>query len=375
MKTILIVTNSQVSTDVRVLRHIAALKDDYRIVTVGYGPRPPDVAEHLEIPPRLRFIPLNPSALVPHLIGLYRLSSRNTAAIRLVATAIRSVHFDLVLLNDAQTLPLVENLDTPVIADMHEYAPREMEKDWRFRFFLKRYYAWLCHRYLPRATTVTTVSPSLAREYSTEFRVEAELIYNSREYLSLKVRPTGGSPIRLIHTGLAARDRRLDVMIDAVAEMNGFSLDMFLVSAPRQGAVLQRLVRRARRTSNVRIMEPVPSDALPALINQYDVSLVYLSPISFSVRHSLPNKLFDSIQARVAVVVGPSPDMVEFCREHDFGLLVREFAAESLSNCLSTLDVQAVDILKRRSDEVASVVTAAREAEKLRSLVRRSLLV
>ena len=49
--------------------------------------------------------------------------------------------------------------------------------------------------------------------------------------------------------------------------------------------------------------------------NQYDVG-VFLLPASFPNQvHVLPNKLFDYIQARLAVAIGPSHEMAEVVRD------------------------------------------------------------
>ena len=44
-------------------------------------------------------------------------------------------------------------------------------------------------------------------------------------------------------------------------------------------------------------------------IAEYDIGLFILSPINFNYYHALPNKLFEFIQARLAIAVSPSPEM------------------------------------------------------------------
>lgn len=365
MKTVAIISMTQTARDNRVLRHISALSCEYSIITIGFGRPPPGVLQHISIPPSLQYLPLNLTALVPHLLHMFRVSSNRTSAVRFVRAAFDQLSVDAVLLNDVQTLPLMSTITVPVMVDMHEYAPREMEEDWRFRVFLMRYYGWLCSRYLPTADRVSTVSKSLADEFSRVFGVNCSVILNARSQLAIPVAKSSIPPLRLVHSGLAAKARHLEVMIDGVKDVPGVQLDLFLVQAPRQRKVLHRLKRRAQRTNNVRVMDPVPSDDLPAVISRYDIALIYIAPSSFTLKHGMPNKLFDSIQARVGIVSGPSPDIVEFCRETGVGVWTDHFSPDALRNLLASLTSREVNAMREASDAAAREFNEQSEASKL----------
>lgn len=365
MKTVAIISMTRTTRDNRVLRHVAALSTTFRVVTVGYGPSPSGVAFHISIPRSLPYLPLNATALIPHVLRIFRISSSRTSAVRFVGTALKQLKADVVLLNDVQTLPLMKYVTVPVIVDMHEYGPREMEEDWRFRVFLMSYYKWLCDRYLPRAHRVSTVSNGLAKEFSREFGVNCSVVLNARSKLAIPVKPSTFPPLRLVHSGLAAKARHLEVMISAVMNLPGVQLDLFLVPAPRQSKTLARLKREAMRSDNVRVLDPVPSDDLPALISKYHLSLIYIAPASFSLKHGMPNKLFDSIQGRVGVVSGPSPDIVDFCRATGVGIWTEEFSASSLRRLLVQLTPEKVDELRLASDRAANQFNEETESKKL----------
>ena len=44
-------------------------------------------------------------------------------------------------------------------------------------------------------------------------------------------------------------------------------------------------------------------------LNAHDVGVYVLPPVSFNHLWALPNKVFDFVQGRLALVVGPSPEM------------------------------------------------------------------
>jgi hypothetical protein len=162
-------------------------------------------------------------------------------------------------------------------------------------------------------------------------------------------------------------------MIDAVADQPGLRLDMYLMPAPRQPRTLRALERRARTSNNVRVLPPVPSEHLPNVINTYDASLVYLAPDSFSVKYSLPNKVFDSIQARVGIICGPSPEISDFCEKYEVGIATAEFSSESLRALLSSLDLTTVNSWKVKCEIIAREITAKREGLRLSAIVAETI--
>lgn len=373
LKTILVVVMSTITRDNRVLRQIQALKSDYRVVTIGFGSSPHGASEHFSIPEHLPYLPLNPTALIPHVFGNYRRSSQNTAAIRFVKKLVHELAFDLAIVNDAAALPIIPFIDKPVIIDMHEYAPLEMEHDWRFRIFLKRYNSWLCREHLSKATVVTTVSHGLANRYEVEFGVKVSVIYNARELCQIKVRESNSLNLRLVHTGLAAKARKLEVMIEAVSAIPHISLDLYLVEAPYQIRTMKRLVKASHKTNNVRVLDPVEPEMIPELISGYDLALIYIASDTFSLRHSMPNKLFDSVQARVGIVSGPSDDMSGFCRKKKIGVSTSKFDSEQLETLLRTIELATVNEYKTNCDKVAREINSQAEARKLLLIVKDSL--
>jgi len=160
-------------------------------------------------------------------------------------------------------------------------------------------------------------------------------------------------------------------MIDAIDGHPDYELDLYLVPAPRQ-ASYARLKNRVRSSNNVRVVSPVPAHVLPETLNEYDLSLIFMSSDSFSVRHCMPNKLFDSIQARVGIVASPLPDVKDFVDRYEVGVSAEDFSAGALRECLEKLNIEQVNSFKVACDSVAKRINAESEAVKLRNLIRSS---
>jgi hypothetical protein len=105
-------------------------------------------------------------------------------------------------------------------------------------------------------------------------------------------------------------------------------------------------------------------------MESYDVGLYALQPTSFNNLHALPNKFFDFVQAGLAVVIGPSPDMAALVREHDLGLVSDGFDGDSVRAVLSGLRPHAVDRWRANARSARSALSAERQAEALRQVVR-----
>jgi hypothetical protein len=368
---LVIVAFTSIASDVRVVRHLSALAEVFEISTIGYGNWPKGVSNHYEIPAKFKYLPLSIFGILCLLSRRFNRAHAHTAALKFSRELIEKIRPDLLLLNDVQTIALLEESHLPTVVDMHEYAPLEMEDDWRFRLLLMRYYTFLCKTYLPLASKVVTVSHGLASKYQSEFGVDVEIVLNARSEVrstSLSDR-SSDETIRLVHTGLAASGRHLEWMIEAIGDVPGVSLDLYLVEAPRQSRTLKSLKELTAKYENCTVRPPVPSSELPSVISKYDVGLVFIAPSNFSLRHCMPNKLFDCIQARRPVIVGPSPDMADFVKKHDIGFVCPSFDVDDLRKTIMGISRADLDLRSDSLDRTAVSINEESEGLKLRRIM------
>src|SRR5699024_8318671 len=119
---------------------------------------------------------------------------------------------------------------------------------------------WLCKTYLPRAAKITTVSLGIADQYRRDFKVDPTLVTNATPHHDLPTRPSA-HPVRLVHSGGVAPQRRLDIMIRGVRESKAdVTLDLYLVNDENPlGAELRALAEGEPR---IRFRDPVPYQEL-----------------------------------------------------------------------------------------------------------------
>ena len=179
--------------------------------------------------------------------------------------------------------------------------------------------------------------------------------------------------MRLLHHGIAQRARRLENQLEVfeLLEPGRFSLD--LVLAESSPGYRDELAARADAMEGVRVLPGLPMRDLVREANAYDIGLYLLGDANANHRAALPNKLFEFIQARLAVAIGPSPDMARVVREHGCGVVAPDFSPASLADALNALDDEAIAELKARSHAAAPLLSFEANRETVLALVAGAL--
>jgi hypothetical protein len=357
---ILCISFSPINRDARVLRQLEVLALQGEVTTLGYGEAPSAVAEHLRVADDLPSLPQTAT-------GVLQLAARLLSRAEMAAPALREGRrllegrkFDLVVANEARALPLAHRVaqGAPVWADMHEWAPQERSHVLSWRLLVGPLMDHVCRRYLPPSDAVTTVCDTLADLYRSGYGVPCEVVRNARPWVDLQPsRPVEGV-IRLAHSGGAVPGRNIEALIDATKRLDHVTLDLILVPANDGGKYLRTLHERASGTERIRFHDPVTPDELPAALNPYDVGVYCLPPANINMEFALPNKLFDFVQARLGIVVGPSPEMGRFVKEHDLGVVAAGFDVDSFTTALESLTPASVQAAKESAHAKAKELSS-----------------
>jgi len=352
---ILCISLSPIYRDSRVLRQIGILSEFADVTTVGYGKRPAGASEHIEVPESLPSLPQTVGGVLNLALRRWQKSELAAPGVAFIAQALRGRSFDLVVANEARVLGLAFHLaqGAPVWGDMHEWAPEERTHILSWRLLVAPFMVHLCRKYLARCAAVTTISDSTAALYARDFAVEARVMRNSSPWRDLEPSPAEPGRIRLVHSGAAIHGRSLETMIDAVLQLDDrFSLDLYLVPGGDHGKYLDKLKARAQGSGRISFHPPVPPTDLPRTLNKYDVGLYWMAPSHPNNRFALPNKFFDFVQARLAIAISPTIEMVNLVRKYELGVVGEGY---TIDDCVKTL-------LSLTPDTVASAKVAAHAA-------------
>jgi hypothetical protein len=281
------------------------------------------------------------------------------------------VRYALVVCHDLDLLPMATASagTAKIVFDAREYYPRHFEDSRSWRFFYQPLNRYLCATYLPSCDRVITVSEGLARAYESSFGVRPRVVESLPPFHDLEPGPVEPDQIRMVHHGNATRARRIEGMIRVMDHLpDSHSLDLYLVAT--DPGYHRWLCGEAAARPRVALRPPVPYDELIPTTNRYDIGLFLCPPTTFNLRHALPNKLFEFIQARLAVAIGPLPDQSAVLRQHGCGLVAADFEPESMAGLIAATSAAELDELKSRAHRAARELNSDVQKERLLELVR-----
>lgn len=289
-----------------------------------------------------------------------------TKKMQKLASEISQKHFDIIVCHDLELLPFVQRIknDAKVIFDAREYYPQHFEDKFEWRFLYQQFNRNLCENYLHLSDYTITVSDGIAILYRKEFNINVEVIQSWPEYHDLQPSKVNPRQIRIIHHGNATSTRKIEYMIHVMDHIDGrFHLDLMLVNT--SGKYFKFLVKEAAERNNVSIISPVGYSDIVSFSNSYDVGLFLVPPVTTNLLNVLPNKFFEFIQSRLAVAIGPSPDMASIVREYDLGLVATDFQPETLARELNMLTTEKLVYYKNQSHHAAAKLNSLNNCSRM----------
>jgi len=283
--------------------------------------------------------------------------------------------FDLIVANDFNTAPLVLRYrrGAKVLLDAHEYSPEEFSDVWKWRLFFQKYSCDLCRQTLPHVDAVMTVNEGIAKRYAEVFNIPVPFVLtNATSYYDLKPCDVAEDRIRLIHHGVAAKSRNLDTMFRLFDTLDDrFELDVIMVPGDR--SYIAKMERVAKKWPKIRCLPPFPMKEIVPSTNKYDMGVFLLPPVNFNYFYGLPNKLFEFLQARLAIAVGPSPEMARVVRHYECGVVSPDFKPKSLATQLNSLTRDDILAMKQRSHRAAKELNAEANGLIFKQAVNKAL--
>jgi len=379
MKKVLILVFSNLRHDARVARQVGWLAKNHSVTVVCF-----DAADT----PGITFVRIKQTSLTPVrkaalgaalLLKAYNVAYRIFHNYGYLENTLKA-KFDLIIANDVDTLPLAFQLKgkAKIIFDAHEYAPRHFENNKVWKTFFQPFYIQLCKTYIPKTAAMLTVGQGLADEYTKTFGVKPVIITNATRFVAVEPAEVLPHHIRLVHHGIANPSRRLELMLEMMKHLDErFSLDMILMTSDyaseKTKAYIRSFTAEAEKDPRIKILPPVKSDDVVKTINHYDIGVFLIPPINFNYANTLPNKLFDFIQARLGIAIGPTPEMASIVRNHNNGIVADNFEPRNLAEKLNALTHGDIVRFKANSAVAARSLNAEKNEVILNNLVAQIL--
>lgn len=366
-KNVWVMSFTHLNRDPRVKKQIQWLAPHYNVTTFGLSPSNITNVRHIQINSNLNLS--NSSSVwikkaysaIQLLLKSYEQYYWENPLHKNVLLAKKTLVEEpcLIVANDIESLPLAVKMsqNAKILVDLHEYAPREWEEDFKWRVFKQDYIKYLCARYLPNASAVLTVAEGIADEYLRCYGIRPIVLSNASHYADLSPMTSEIGKIKMIHHGIAIPSRRIEVMIEMMRYLDDrFTLDLVLV--PSDVDYLKKLKDLACKNSNVRFLPPVPMDEIVKFSNKYDIGLYLLPPANFNSLYALPNKFFEFIQSRLALAIGPSPEMSRLVNHYGCGVISEDFNPKSMAQRLLEITPEKLASYKLCSHHAAKVLNS-----------------
>ena len=369
-KKILIISFSRLNSDPRVYRQIANLSQDYNVTAAGLTNPDLKEVEFVQISERSKSPAKDMKRALLLKLKKYDEYYRETFEFQALLDRAKSEKYNLIIANDSDSLQLAFMISdgSNVLHDAHEYAPKQQEEDLIWRFFMMRYRDYLCRHYLRRCKAMITVSDGIAQEYERVYGVKPQVITNATEFVDIEPSPIESGHIRLIHHGSAHRARKIEKMIEMMDHLDErFTLDLMLV--PSDKKYYEFLKKKSEGMTNVRFRDPVPMKTIVKESNRYDVGIYIFEPTNFNQKYALPNKIFEYVQSRLAIAIGPSPEMQKVIEKYDCGVIADDYTPESMAKKLNQLDETKISYYKSKSSMAAREISSETNISKLLNIV------
>ena len=385
-KSVCVISLSPVSNDGRVLRQIKYLAQHYALTVIGFGPPHSSWADL----PNVHWNSVSssnlpaPVALVLLMLGKicpvayerwFWFKLQHVQALQLAQAS----DCDVFYANEWDGLCIAavvaRQKRVSAIYDAHEdsvgqYQNAGVLKKWLMPSAIR----YLLAKCADEVNSSITVSIPIAQKLHSEFGLDPIVVLNVPEKTAVLPHRVDPMRIRLIHHGIAQRNRRLETMIKTMVLCNErFSLDLMLVEHDTR--YLSELKELAARLAPGRInfRDPVPTDEIVTVISRYDIGFYILIPSSDNQRWALPNKLFEFIMAELAVCIGPSPAMSEVVRRYGCGCVAPSFEAHDVAALLNSLTVEQIEGMRQFSREASGEMNAEKEMQKIVAMIDRLL--
>lgn len=382
---ILLICDANLDKAPRVRTSYEALKDKYDFVMAGYKAPPFEDVEYIELPRKKKPKRLNinfhlswPSPLrklasvfIKIYLSIFAEKEDKRPLIELYYPLLKDVSCDLIINHHLATLETAVRLkkekNVKLISNLHEYYPREFEDQEVWTQHEGPRITAICKEFLVQADNVFTVCQGIQEEYLKEFGISSIVVRNDKPFENLEIQKNEG-PIRLIHHGAALKSRHLDKIIEAVVPLEGdFELDFMLI--PTQEDYYDQIAAMCEKHVHINLVEPVAPEKISRFINTYDAGVYLLDPVNFNSQMALPNKLFEFVQARLAIVVSPNQEMARIVRDFNLGIVSKDYTVASFRKAIQALNRENILDFKQAADQHAMELSSEKNQAQILSCV------
>lgn len=224
---------------------------------------------------------------------------------------------------------VAKKLNIPLVFDSHEIFSEMPSVQGRFT---QKIWRFLQKKLVPKVPFMMTASESYAEWFEKNYKVKPIVVQNAPKRLSNIVGEIKNSPKIILYQGAINPFRGIDKAILAMHHLDNV---IFKIAGdgPRLEEYKNLVIKEKLQDKVIFLGKLLPQD-LRKITVTVDVSLSIEENGGESYFYSLPNKVLDSIQAKVPMVLAPLPEMLKIKSKFDIGEIIKDHQPENIAKAI-----------------------------------------
>ena len=290
--------------------------------------------------------------------------------------------FDAVWANDLDTLwacRLASKLKRKkLVFDSHEYFTGVPELEGRPR--VQKFWKRIERRIVPKLPFMITVNDSIAELFRNEYNIPVLVVRNVplRNHLqSSKNRAGLGLPddkkILLVQGRGINIDRGVEEMVLAMKHIEGALL--LIIGGGDVFPVIRKMIDDEKLSDKILTLPPMKREDLMQYTMAADIGLTLDKNTNINYRFSLPNKIFDYIQAGLAVMCTDLVEVAKIVNTYEVGAVTQSSEPSVLAATVKMMisDEVRLNEWKKNASKVSVILCWENESKELNEKLREYL--
>lgn len=253
-----------------------------------------------------------------------------------------------------------------IVIDLREFYPLEYNDiEWKNSFGI--FFTYLCKELLPNVDLAICVNDVIARQYKKDFNIKNIITYYSLPPFFKEINlESNNKKIRVIYHGLISKDRE-SLKLIKIAKLLKKEYEFNAMILSNDENFLLEFKEKSKGILN--ILEPVSLNEIIPFCSQFDIGILALPNNSFNNKNALPNKFFEYIQSRLAVVSTPLDSIKMFlkkeCLDSSFCALCKNFKAKQIAKTINQIEYKKLYSMKQSANKAAKYLNLESNKKKL----------
>ncbi len=366
-KNILIFSKRLLHNSPRIIKEIDALKKSYKVYAIGESKPADDTIGYENIYNQRTIFDIIINKITFFLQKIFGVK-HTTPRFSKVEKFIIKHNISLLIIHEPDFLSfaikLKERYGIKIVFNAHEYHPLEFEDQPGWMETVGLFYNNLYRKYLSKLDLFVNVCQGISEKCIKEFNVPSIVIPNAAFYSDIPINESSSEKIKMIYHGAILESRKIDEMIKVARILgSGYEFDIMGTSIDFNSEYYNKLQKIIESIPNVRFKEQVKFQNIISTINNYDIGIYILNPNGFNNEYALPNKLFEYMQAKLAIAISPSIEMKSLVEKYNLGVVADDFSPENLAKKIRSLTRKNILQFKKNSENASKIENAEKYKE------------